>query len=89
MNLNELQFPARAWRVFATAQVLTVDDLCKLSVFKLSRYRHCGRKTLCDIVLVLRDQGRFLAPNGELPEWAPHWVKQYDRYPVNGSVPHP
>jgi hypothetical protein len=49
------------------ADIETIEQLCEKSLYDLSRYRNCGRKTLGEFYCVLQDHGLSLAFSGQKP----------------------
>ena len=60
LTLNDLHFSTRTLNVLKLKNINTISDLCNITERELSRYRGCGRKTLNEILWVLKDLGLHL-----------------------------
>lgn len=75
VKIAELNVPSRAKKVLYSLGIETVEDCATLSVGRLLKIKHCGRKTANKIKWALEDQGLavgnppidrlFLSPRAE------------------------
>jgi DNA-directed RNA polymerase alpha subunit len=60
-DVDALELSIRASNVIKAVGAVTIADLCGLSVADLSRQKGCGKKTVDEIVSVLRQRGLKLS----------------------------
>jgi DNA-directed RNA polymerase subunit alpha len=57
MNISDLDISCRAYNCLKRAGINTTEDLCNMTTDDMWRVRNLGRKSLEEILGVMKDQG--------------------------------